>query len=106
MRNSCIYGYRRLNSCTLTVTHLFILAKLLLYSIKLVFSVRVYADCLPVQFDTRLPLQLSPQLEALPHHVGVKVFIVGPANDSGLAMGAPSGVGQDELEKMNIIPLG
>lgn len=54
----------------------------------------------PVQFDARLPLQLSPQLVALLHHVGVEVLVVGLADDAGLAMGAASAVGQDELGKI------
>ena len=66
------------------------------------FCLCVCADCLPVQFDACLLLQLSPQLVALLHHVGVEVLIVGLADDAGLAMGAPSGVGQDELERINI----
>lgn len=66
---------------------------------SLSLSLCVSADCLPVQFHTRLPLQLKPQLVALLHHVGVEVLIVGLADDAGLAMGAPSGVGQEELER-------
>lgn len=66
----------------------------------------VSADCSPVQFDASLLLQLSPQLIALLHHAGVEVMVVGLADDAGLAMGAATAVGQDELgeEKLNLIP--
>lgn len=66
-------------------------------------SLRVSADCSPVQFDAGLPLQLSPQLVALLHHAGVEVMVVGLADDAGLAVGAAAAVGQDELGKRNSI---
>lgn len=68
-------------------------------------SLCVSADGSPVQFDTSLPLQLSPQLVALLHHVGVEVLLVGLADDAGLAMGAPSGVRQNELKEVNVIDM-
>lgn len=34
--------------------------------------------------------------------MGVEVLVIGPADDAGLAMGAPSTVGQEELGKMNM----
>lgn len=57
------------------------------------------ADCSPEQFDTRLALQLSPELVVVLHHAGVKVMVVGLADDAGLAVGATSAVGQDELQR-------
>ncbi|TNN80788.1 hypothetical protein EYF80_009022 [Liparis tanakae] len=52
-----------------------------------------------VTFDTRLLLQLGPQLVALLHHLGVEVLLVGLADDARLAMGAASAVRQDKLER-------
>lgn len=53
----------------------------------------------PVQLDARLLLQLRPQLVGLVHHGNVEVLLVGLADDSGLAVGAPPGVGQQKLDQ-------
>ena len=60
---------------------------------------RFSADYLPVKFNTCLSLQLSPQLVAFLHHPSVEVLFIGLADDTSLAMGAPSGVGQNKLGK-------
>lgn len=53
----------------------------------------------PVQLDARLLLQLRPHLVGLVHHGNVEVLLVGLADDPGLAVGAPPGVGQQKLDQ-------
>lgn len=110
MGKSCISGSRRLSRCCCAYTEpgmwqICVFWRCFCYVLfngfSLFLSLCVSADCSPVQFDASLLLQLSPQLVALLHHAGVEVMVVGLADDAGLAMGAASAVGQDELGKRN-----
>lgn len=51
----------------------------------------------PVQLNTCFFLKLSPELIAFLHHLCVEIFLIGFPYDPGLAMRAPSGVGQNKL---------
>lgn len=51
----------------------------------------------PVQFNTCFSLKLSPELIAFMHHLYVDIFLIGFPYNPGLAMRAPSGVGQNKL---------
>ncbi len=51
----------------------------------------------PVQFNTCFSLKLSPELIAFMHHLYVDIFLIGFLYNPGLAMRAPSGVGQNKL---------
>lgn len=53
----------------------------------------------PVQLNTCFFLKLSPELIAFLHHLCVEIFLIGFPYDPGLAMRAPSGVGQNKLGK-------
>lgn len=52
-----------------------------------------------VQFNTCFFLKLSPELIAFVHHLYVEIFLVAFPYNPGLAMRAPSGVGQNKLRR-------